>query len=117
MKINDLFTMKLSAWRMLICLVYYTSINLIPVDYIISETQVHRYITGKREDIDYVFYLSADAAPALEKLYSFTDSPELKERIKDCFKYRWKFENNAPKKWQSFNISGNKAERIYNTLK
>lgn len=105
------------AVYMLICLVYYTSINLIPVDYIIAETQVNRYITGKREDIDYVFYLSPDAAPALEKLYSFTDSPELKERIKDCFKYRWDIEDGIPERWQRFNISGNKAEKIYNTIK
>ena len=55
-----------------LAIAYYLLMNLVPVDYIVAKNQVSMYLNHARSDIDYVFTLSADAAPQIERLL---DSP------------------------------------------
>lgn len=78
-----------------LAIAYYLLMNLVPVDYIVAKNQVSMYLNHARNDIDYVFTLSADAAPQIERLL---DSPPVRVLAKEYF------QNHAsqlpPSRWQ-----------------
>ncbi len=93
-----------------IALVYYMVLNVMPADYIIAKNQINNYLDGKRNDIEYVFTLSADAAPALSELKDKTKDGDLLNRIDIFLKYHTASE--IPERWQRFNLSVENAKNL-----
>jgi len=52
----------------LVALSYFLVLNIVPIDRIIAHEQINRYFAGERTCVAYVFTLSADAAPEIERL-------------------------------------------------
>lgn len=92
----------------IIALSCYTVLNILPSDNIIAKNQINLYLNNNRTDLDYIFTLSLDAAPAMKNLYSNTDDPELKSRIL-CFMSE-NTTDNIPKRWQRYNLSKENAK-------
>ncbi len=85
-----------------LALIYYSLLNLVPTDNIIAQNQIDKYLKGEREDIDYIFTLSADAVPSLEHLYQNTQDEQLKKDI--CFFIDRRTCSHIPKRWQRYNL-------------
>lgn len=98
-----------------IALTYYTVLNVIPTDYIISKNQINKYLSGERDGVHYIYTLSADASPALEYFYNETDNPDDKKQIIEFLTDRTS--SDIPKRWQRFNLSVKNAENILESLK
>jgi len=98
-----------------LALVYYTILSILPTDNIIAKNQIDRYLCGERKDVSYIFTLSADAAPAMQQLYTSTHDEQLKEQIKIFLESRTV--SFIPDRWQRFNLSDEKAENILSKLK
>ncbi len=98
-----------------IALVYYTLLNVVPVDNIIADNQIDKYLKGGRTDIDYVFTLSADATPAMEYLIENTDDEALKAKVKKFIKVQTN--SDIPDKWQRYNLSTENAKDVLGKLK
>ncbi len=97
-----------------LALFYYCLLNLIPTDNIIAQNQIDKYLSGKREAVDYIFTLSADAAPAMEVLYQKSDDASHPSRIIAFLE-----DNTAsdiPKRWQRYNFSVVQAKKILERL-
>jgi len=107
-RLNIIFTYALLA------LAYILILNLIPMDKIIAKNQIDKYLAGNKADIDYVLTLSADAAGEVERLLSCGDE---KVRIAswEYFENHIKRQKSIPSRWQRWNLSGYKLERIYET--
>lgn len=94
-----------------ISLCYYSLLNIVPTDNIIAKNQVDLYLTGKSDNIDYVLSLSADSVPALEYLIENTQDAELKEKVSiSLFN---KYYSDIPMRWQRYNYSLEKADKIF----
>ena len=97
----------------LFALSYYVILNIVPCDRIIAMNLVDRYEKDINFNIDYVMDLSLDAAPFVEKLIN-DDKYDLKAR--DFFKYKLDFRVKSDK-WQSYNISVEEANKIWDKYK
>lgn len=95
-----------------IALTYYVLLNVVPADNIIAKNQIDKYLKGERNDIEYVFTLSADAAPAIKYLIDNTDDEVIKSRAE--FFINWQTTSRVPERWQRYNLS---TERAKNLLK
>lgn len=93
-----------------IALTYYTLLNVIPADNIIARNQIDKYLAGEREGLEYIFTLSADAAPAMDYLYMNTTDEVLKQNV-DSF-LEWRTDWGIPDRWQRYDISTARAEEI-----
>ena len=92
---------------------YYCLLNLVPADNIIAKNQIDKYLSGEREAVDYIFTLSADAAPAMEELYQKDASyqPRIITFLEE------KTASDIPKRWQRYNASRAQAEKLLETLR
>jgi len=99
-----------------ICLAmtYYMLLNIIPTDRIIAENQIKKYLCGERENIYYVYTLSADAAPALTELYGKTPDETTRNDI-IAFLERVT-SSDIPERWQRYNLSTQKAKETLDKL-
>ncbi len=97
-----------------LALTYYMVLNIIPTDRIIAENQIKKYLSGERENIYYVYTLSADAAPALGELYRQTTDEATKNDIQQ-FLEEATF-SDIPERWQRYNLSAQKAVKVLETL-
>ena len=93
--------------------VYYLVLNIVPVDYVIAENHVNKYIENKTPIPEYVFELSSDAAPAMEKLFHHTDNAEIKNEITTFFTRN---SLRSGDKWQSYNLSIENSKRTHRGL-
>lgn len=93
----------------LLALTYYSVLNLVPADSIIAKNQINKYLRGEREDIDYVFTLSADAVQEVKKLYKQTNDDKLKQRIEYFIKTKTEYETKA--RWQRYNLAVERAKK------
>ncbi len=93
-----------------IALTYYTLLNIVPTDNIIAKNQIDKYMKGEREDVEYVFTLSADAVPEVAKLYENTQDEQLKKQIEFFIEIRTT--SRIPQRWQRYNLSLQNAERF-----
>lgn len=94
-----------------ISLCYYSLLNLIPTDNIIAKNQVDLYLAGKNDGIAYVLTLSPDIAPSLEYLLENTNEYHIKASVEK--EMSRKLESEIPPRWQRFNYSIKKAEKIF----
>lgn len=92
-----------------LALSYYAVLNIVPADNIIAKNQIGKYLDGTRNDVDYIFTLSADAVPAMEYLYNNTDDEQVKNQITKFIKD--KTESQIPTRWQRFNLSVSNAKK------
>lgn len=95
----------------IIALVYYMILNIIPTDNIIAKNQIDKYLENERDDLAYIFTLSADAAPAIEFLLDNTTDNEMIEEA-----YRFLRDVNKPylpPRWQRYNLSTERATKIF----
>ena len=58
----------------LIALIYYLSLNIIPIDNIVAHSQVNKYFASGRAGMHYALTLSDDAAPQIARLL-YSDNP------------------------------------------
>lgn len=94
----------------MIGVIYYVVLNIVPMDYIIAENQVQKYIRGERNDIFYVGTLSCDAVSPIYDLLVQQEDPELKTEGILCISSIMD-EEPIPDRWQRFNLSRYKAEK------
>lgn len=92
-----------------VALTYYLILNLVPVDRIIAENQVNRYLNGECESLSYVYTLSADAAPALQKLYEAGDDAT-RQDIRNFLEENTN--THIPYRWQRYNIPAEQARDL-----
>ena len=85
-----------------------------PTDSVIAYDQVQRCLDGRSNDIAYATSLSEDAVPAMELLIKSTDDEEVKKLALDFIKYSCYTDipDDIPDRWQRFNISRARAEKI-----
>ncbi len=98
----------------IIALTYYTILNITPTDNIIAQNQIDKYLKGTREDICYVYSLSADIAPALHTLAQKAHNENDLHNITDFLKE--KTESDIPDRWQRFNLSVENAKRLLSDI-
>jgi len=94
----------------IIALSYYTVLNIVPADSIIAKNQIDKYLQGKREDVEYIYSLSTDAAPAMNYLTQNTDNEKDITDVKDFLTIET--HSDIPERWQRFNISTQNAKKI-----
>ena len=94
----------------IIALSYYLLLNIVPTDSVIAYDQVNRFLDGRSNDISYVASLSPDAVPAMEYLIKNTEDEDAENIASDFIKY--KNTDEFPKRWQRFNLSRQRAEKI-----
>lgn len=97
-----------------IALSYYCMLNVVPTDNLIAREQVDRYLSGARPSVDYVFTLSADAAPAIERLHNGTSDARVQIRCKMFLQETT--ETDTSPKWQSWNLSKTYAEAVLSDM-
>ena len=98
----------------IIALCYYLTLNIVPTDSVIAYDQVQRCLDGRSNDIAYAASLSEDAVPAMEVLIKSTDNEEVREIALNFIKYSCygDIPDDIPDRWQRFNISRTRAEKI-----
>ena len=97
-----------------IALCYYLVLNLVPMDSIIAKNQVDRYLKGERDELSYVFTLSADAASEMKRAYDKSEDKEFKDAVLDWVKLKTGNSDNAD--WRSCNISEYIANSVYHNM-
>lgn len=86
---------NMTAVYCIIALVYYCTMNIVPIDYFVAKSQVDMYLDGKRTDLNYACSLSADALPQLMRVpaWNITDMEDF---------YGYIIEDHD---WRSLNLS------------
>ncbi len=97
-----------------IALCYYLVLNLVPMDAIIAKNQVDRYLKGERDELSYVFTLSADAASEMKRAYDKTENQEFKDAALDWVKRKTEKSDDAD--WRSSNLSEHIARSVYGDM-
>lgn len=97
-----------------LALVYYMLLNVFPTDRIIADNQIKKYTNGERENLNYVYTLSADAAKPLADLYEITDNITVKKDIKDFISRVTT--SDIPDRWQRYNLAIHNAKKIFEKL-
>lgn len=105
---------KLTKLVFLIFMLWYICLNLINIDAIIVKKNIEKYKEDKKIDLDYCLNLSYSAFPIiLENVDIFDQYQQTKIRRQARFlNVTLKSESN--KKWQSFNLSKEKAKQSIN---
>ena len=86
-----------------LALCYYLVLNIVPMDAVVAKNQVDRYLDGEREELDYVWTLSIDAAEEIDRVreadqsYRIKAKYWLKDKCEDAI-----YDNND---WRSFNLA------------
>jgi predicted metal-dependent hydrolase len=86
-------------------------LNVIPSDNIIASNQIEKFLNGERENLEYIYTLSADAAPAMLRLFEETDDENVKNKIRDFLKDNTEFE--IPERWQRYNLAIENGKKIF----
>lgn len=86
-----------------LALLYYMVLNVVPMDAVVAKNQVDRYFAGEREELDYVWTLSIDAAEEIERVYLSDTTYRIKAKywLKEEYELIRAKDNN----WRSFNLS------------
>jgi hypothetical protein len=92
-----------------IAILYYTILNIVPIDSIVAKNQIDLYLNNTNVGIDYILTLSPDASKQIERLkYDKTYGVKVNYYFENLDKYY----NSVPFRWQRFNLSLNQAFRI-----
>lgn len=94
-------------------LLYYLTLNIVPIDNLIAKNQVDRYFALQRQGIEYIMTLSPDAAPQIARLLGSDEGDEHTQQL--ARKYfsdlnaRYSVEERG---WQGYNLSIARGVRI-----
>lgn len=99
---------------MVIGLVYYSIINIVPIDNIIAKNHIQKHLEEGTNLPEYVFTLSADAAPSIKYLYENTNDDNTKN-IAEAFLSDL-VDSNDNDDWRSYNLSVEKCKRILDEI-
>ena len=98
-------------------LVYYTLLNVVPMDYMIAKNQIDRYLSAKGNGIAYTLTLSDDAAPQVKRLLDApAASSEVKAEAEEYFQQVQDRSQMMEKRWQWFQFSTYRAEQVRRVL-
>lgn len=97
-----------------ICLVFYLTINIVNIDYIIAKKNIDMHYQGNDLDVHYLYRLSADAAPQMERLLD--DKDIYTQRMATEYFQKLERQYDYANDWRSFNLSKNKAMKIIDRL-
>ncbi len=76
---------SITAVYFIMGIIYYCLLNVAPIDRIVAENQVERYLSGDKSGVGYVLTLSADAAPEVALLLESGDEYH-SDKAKDFLK-------------------------------
>lgn len=102
------------AFYTIVCLVFYLTVNVINLDYIIAKKNIDMHYEGKDLDVHYLYRLSADAAPQMKRLLDDKDI-FIQQMAQDYFE-KLDYQATYTKDWRSFNLSRDNALKIINEL-
>ncbi len=91
-----------------LALLYYMVLNVVPMDAVVAKNQVDRYLSGEREELDYVWTLSIDAAGEVDRVRNETIYYEMELRAEDWLKDEYELIKAEDNDWRSFNLSEHK---------
>jgi len=89
-----------------IALIYFLVLNIVPIDRIIANDQVNRYLAGGRYCAQYALTLSPDAAPEIARLRNSTRE----QTRQDAYAFLDAIESNT--NWRQWNLARSRAHRI-----
>ncbi|MBP3448020.1 MAG: DUF4173 domain-containing protein [Clostridia bacterium] len=92
-----------------IALTYYLLLNVVPADRWIAENQIDRYLRGECDTVSYIYTLSVDAAPAMERLYeegTDADRLQIRQFLEEGI------HQDIPWRWQRYNLSVETAKDL-----
>lgn len=105
---------NIKALYALLMLVFYLTINLVPIDALIAKDQVNRYLADGSGDIVYVLTLSHDAIPAVSVLLEDEESDLLTRRMVRRHLNRVSQDiHKIPSRWQRWNLGVHRAEQVF----
>jgi len=102
------------AFYSVVCLIFYLTVNVINLDYIIAKENIDMHYEGKDLDVHYLYRLSADAAPQMKRLLD--DKDIFIQRMAQDYFEKIDYQATYTKDWRSFNLSRNNALKIINEL-
>lgn len=102
---------NISLIYLCIALTYYTVLNIIPADNIIAGNQIDKFLSGERENLEYIYTLSADAAPSMLRLFEETRDENVKNDIREFLKNQTASE--IPIRWQRYNLAIETARDVF----
>ncbi len=102
------------AFYSVVCLIFYLTVNVINLDYIIAKENIDMHYEGKDLDVHYLYRLSADAAPQMKRLLD--DNDIFIQRMAQDYFEKIDYQATYTKDWRSFNLSRDKALKIINEL-
>ena len=102
------------AFYSIVCLVFYLTVNMLNIDYMIAKKNIDMYYEGKELDIQYLNGLSSDAASQMKRLLNDKDAYIQLKTINyfDRIDYQANYTND----WRCFNLSRNNAKGIIKEL-
>jgi hypothetical protein len=101
----------------IIGLIYYLSLNIMQIDYIIAKNNIDMYLANETQsiDIDYLMSLSVDVTPQIMRLIESSEVDVItKYRAGSYLEDINVRYNQNEKKWQSYNLSIERAKGIVN---
>lgn len=105
--------LSLVKYFVISALVWYTGINYVQVDSFIAQNNIKRYLETDKIDTEYLWVLSYDAVPELQKL---KNDPKVGPMITEILQSKKEALGIEKKAWQSYNYSKKQAEKVFHTL-
>ena len=86
---------------LLIAFTYYAVLNVFPIDRVVARDQINRYLDEKTDWVGYVFTLSADATPEIERLLYIEDT---RDEANEFIAYHDRRYKAIPARWQRWHL-------------
>ena len=99
----------------IIIFMYYLTLNIVPIDYVIAKRNIDMYFKTNSDNLDreYLISLSTDAAPQIQRLLESKDVDIItKYKAKMYFNNLKTSLDNSDSNWQCYNLADEKAKRI-----
>jgi len=106
---------NIAAVYLAIALIYYLTLNVVPMDGIIAKDQIDRYFKTGQEGIYYVLTLSADAAPQVARLLE-SDDERVKIEAGLYFRRNNGYYSDFVPRWQRWNLSSGRFKNAVSEL-
>jgi len=89
-----------------IALSYFLVLNIVPIDRVIANDQVNRYLAGRRYCAQYALSLSPDAAPEIARLFNSTNE----QTRQNAYAYFNAIESHT--NWRQWNLARSRAQYL-----
>ncbi|MBU9711527.1 DUF4153 domain-containing protein [Evansella tamaricis] len=105
--------LSLARFYILFSILFYVGLNMINIDLIIVTNNIERYEQTEKLDVEYLTNLSYSAIPPLVELHH--RDPEIQE-LEDMLLMKKKYLSEEEGRWQSFNVSRERAKTALEKL-